>query len=76
MVIFLVVALIFHIALRYTRYGKFTYAIGANVQAARVSGINVGRHLIKVYAIAGLLAGLAGIVTAARAADRRRPAWA
>ncbi|MBT0780754.1 MULTISPECIES: ABC transporter permease [Paracoccus] len=65
--IFLAVALIFHIALRYTRYGKFTYAIGANPQAARVSGINVQRHLIKVYAIAGLLAGLAGIVTAARA---------
>ncbi|MBB4278062.1 ABC transporter permease [Rhizobium mongolense] len=66
-VVFLVVALIFHIALRYTRYGKFTYAIGANVQAARVSGINVEAHLIKVYAIAGLLAGLAGVVTAARA---------
>ena len=66
-IIFLVVALIFHVALRYTRYGKFTYAIGANVQAARVSGINVGRHLIKVYAIAGMLAGLAGLVTAARA---------
>ncbi|MDO9414943.1 ABC transporter permease [Pararhizobium sp.] len=66
-VVFLVVALIFHIALRYTRYGKFTYAIGANVQAARVSGINVEAHLIKVYAIAGMLAGLAGVVTAARA---------
>lgn len=66
-VIFLVVAAIFHVALRYTRYGKFTYAIGANVQAARVSGINVQRHLVKVYAVAGLLAGLAGIVTAARA---------
>jgi len=66
-VIFLVVALIFHIALRYTRYGKFTYAIGANRQAARVSGINVGRHLIIVYAIAGLLSGLAGIVTSSRA---------
>ncbi len=66
-VIFLLVALIFHIALRYTRYGKFTYAIGANPQAARVSGINVGAHLVKVYAIAGTLAGLAGIVTAARA---------
>lgn len=65
--IFLIVAVIFHVALRYTRYGKFTYAIGANPQAARVSGINVQRHLIKVYAIAGLLAGLAGIVTAARA---------
>jgi inositol transport system permease protein len=66
-IIFLVVAVIFHVALRYTRYGKFTYAIGANMQAARVSGINVERHLVKVYAIAGLLAGLAGIVTAARA---------
>lgn len=66
-VIFLIVALIFHIALRYTRYGKFTYAIGANRQAARVSGINVGRHLIIVYSIAGLLSGLAGIVTSARA---------
>ncbi len=66
-IIFLAVALIFHLALRYTRYGKFTYAIGANVQAARVSGIDVGRHLIKVYAIAGLLSGLAGIVTSARA---------
>ncbi|MBA4098445.1 MAG: ABC transporter [Rhodospirillum sp.] len=66
-IIFLVVAMIFHIALRYTRYGKFTYAIGANVQAARVSGINVGRHLIKVYAIAGLLSGLAGVVLSARA---------
>lgn len=66
-VVFLTVALIFHIALRYTRYGKFTYAIGANVQAARVSGINVEAHLVKVYAIAGMLAGLAGIVTAARA---------
>lgn len=65
--IFLFVAAVFHFALRYTRYGKFTYAIGANPQAARVSGINVENHLIKVYAIAGLLAGLAGIVTAARA---------
>ena len=66
-VVFLAVAIIFHIALRYTRYGKFTYAIGANVQAARVSGINIEAHLVKVYAIAGMLAGLAGVVTAARA---------
>ena len=65
--IFLGTALIFHIALRYTRYGKFTYAIGANPQAARISGINVARHLIVVYTIAGTLSGLAGIVTSARA---------
>jgi inositol transport system permease protein len=66
-IVFIIVAIIFHIALTYTRYGKFTYAIGANPQAARVSGINIGNHLIKVYAIAGLLSGLAAIMTAARA---------
>ena len=65
--IFLVIALIFHIVLRYTRFGKFTYAIGANRQAARVSGINVNRHLVYIYTIAGLLSGIAGSVTAARA---------
>jgi inositol transport system permease protein len=66
-VIFLATAIVFHIALRYTRYGKFTYAIGANPQAARVSGIRVGRHLVIVYTLAGALSGLAGIVTSARA---------
>ena len=66
-IVFLATAVIFHVALRYTRYGKFTYAIGANPQAARVAGINVPRHLTLVYTIAGILSGLAGIVTSARA---------
>ena len=66
-VIFLSTALLFHVALRHTRYGKFTYAIGANREAARVAGIRVGRHLILVYTIAGLLSGLAGVLTSARA---------
>jgi inositol transport system permease protein len=66
-IIFLVVAAIFHVALRYTRYGKFTYAIGANPLAARVSGINVERHILLVYALAGLLSGLCGVVHTARA---------
>ncbi|OZG72009.1 ABC transporter [Hahella sp. CCB-MM4] len=65
-VIFLLVAAIFHIVMRYTRFGKFTYAIGANPQAARVSGINIDTHLIKVYMIAGLLTGLAAMVAIAR----------
>ncbi|MFG7960906.1 ABC transporter permease [Pseudomonas aeruginosa] len=68
-IIFLLVALIFHIVLRHTRYGKYTYAIGGNMQAARISGINVKRHLVIVYSIAGLLAGLAGVVASARAAS-------
>jgi inositol transport system permease protein len=66
-IIFLAIAAIFHIALRYTRYGKFTYAIGANPLAARVSGINVERHIIVVYMIAGALSAVAGIVQTARA---------
>jgi inositol transport system permease protein len=66
-IIFLVITAIAHVVLRYTRFGKFTYAIGANRQAARVSGINVNRHLIWIYMIAGLLSGVAGTVTAARA---------
>jgi inositol transport system permease protein len=66
-VIFVVLAAIFQVVLRYTRFGKFTYAIGANRQAAVVSGINVNRHLICIYAVAGLLSGIAGTVTAARA---------
>jgi inositol transport system permease protein len=66
-IIFVATAVIFHIALRYTKYGKYTYAIGGNMQAARVSGINVSRHLVIVYCIAGLLSGLGGIITSARA---------
>jgi ribose transport system permease protein len=66
-IVFFIVAAVCHVLLAYTRYGKFTYAIGANPQAARVSGINIGNHLIKVYAIAGLLSGLAGVMLAARA---------
>ena len=68
-VVFLITAAVFHVALRYTKYGKYTYAIGGNMQAARVSGINVGRHLVIVYTIAGLLSGLGGIITSARAAS-------
>lgn len=65
-IIFILIAVIFHILLKYTLYGRRTYAIGSNEQAARVSGINVERHLMLVYAIAGGLSALAGIVLSAR----------
>ena len=67
--VFIVTAVIFHVLLRYTRYGKYTYAIGANIQAARVSGIRVEKHLVVVYTVAGLLSGLGGVMTSARAAS-------
>ena len=44
-----------------SRFGLYTYAIGSNTFAARGAGINVERHITKVYALSGALAGLAGI---------------
>jgi methyl-galactoside transport system permease protein len=49
-----------------TTYGKNIYAIGGNAEAARVSGVNVGRTLIIVYMVAGILYGLGGSLEAAR----------
>ena len=61
-VTFLALAVLFQLALTYTKYGKHTYAIGSNSEAARISGIKVERHLVLVYAIAGMLAGIAALV--------------
>lgn len=61
-IIFLSLAVLFHFIMNYTVYGKHTYAIGSNEQAARMSGINVPRHLVLVYVIAGMLAGLAAVI--------------
>jgi len=65
-IIFVCIAVVFQVLLRYTLYGKRTYAIGSNEYAARVSGINVERHLILVYTIAGFLAAVAAIVLSSR----------
>lgn len=54
------------VVLRYTRFGRFTYAIGSNPEAARRAGINIKRHLVKVYGMTGMLAGLAGAMSLAR----------
>ncbi|MBY8861521.1 ABC transporter permease [Nocardia sp. CA2R105] len=48
-----------------TRFGRYTYAIGSNAEAARRSGIGVTRHLILVYLMTGLLSGLAGFMNLA-----------
>ncbi len=65
-VIALAVAIVFGIVLGMTRFGRHTYAIGSNEEAARRAGINVDRHLIAVYGLAGTLAGLAGYMSLAR----------
>jgi ribose transport system permease protein len=62
----LAVAIVLGIVLGMTRFGRYTYAIGSNEEAARRAGVGVDRHLIKVYALAGLLSGLAGFMNLAR----------
>jgi len=64
--LFLLTAIICHVILRHTRYGRHVYAVGGNPEAARLSGLNVDRIILSVYVIVGTLAGLAGFVLSAR----------
>jgi ribose/xylose/arabinose/galactoside ABC-type transport system permease subunit len=52
--------------LRATIFGRYVIAVGGNESAARLSGIHVNRTKITVYALSGLLAGLAGLIYTAR----------
>jgi methyl-galactoside transport system permease protein len=63
-----VIVFVIWVLLRHTRQGSNFYAIGGNIQAARVSGINVERDLVCVYLYAGLLYGCAGVLLSSRLA--------
>jgi ribose transport system permease protein len=65
-IIMVVVALIFHFILSKTRIGRYTYAVGSNEEAARLSGVKIGQVKIINYIFCGLLAGLVGIILASR----------
>mgnify|MGYP000997057245 CR=1 FL=1 len=65
-IIFAVILLICFLLLYKTRYGRYVIAVGGNVKAARVSGINVKRIIASVYILSGMLAALAGIIMTAR----------
>jgi ribose transport system permease protein len=61
MIILVIIAFIFE---RKTVQGRRTYLIGANASAARLSGVNVGRHLTALFILSSLLAGITGILLA------------
>ncbi len=65
-IIFGVVFLLSWFVLSRTRFGRYVYAVGGNPRAAKTSGINVTRIRFAVYVICGALAGLAGMLLAAR----------
>ncbi len=64
--IFVGLAILFHFILKYTVYGKHTYAIGSNEEASRMSGIRVDNHKVLIYVIAGILASLAALVLSSK----------
>ena len=65
-VITAVVAVVGGVVLHMTRFGRHTYLVGSNPEASRRAGINVGNHLLKLYALSGLLAGFAAMLSLGR----------
>lgn len=65
-VILVLVAVVFHILMGYTDFGRAIYAIGGNETAARLAGINLTRIRIIMYMLSGGVAGLAGVLLTAR----------
>ncbi len=65
-IIFLSLCFIIWIILTRTRFGRYVYAVGGNERSARTSGINTKQIIFSVYVISGSLAGLAGMILAAR----------
>ena len=62
----LAVAIAAYLGLVRTAFGRHVYAVGGGKQAARLSGVNVDRHIIKVFAINGFIVGIASILLMAR----------
>jgi ribose/xylose/arabinose/galactoside ABC-type transport system permease subunit len=65
-IIFLLFAVLAHIVLRYTRYGRHVFAVGGNPEAARLSGLNVRAIVASVYVIMGFFAGLGAFILSSR----------
>ena len=63
----IIIVILFWFIMRYTSYGRVLVATGSNEDAARLAGINVRKYIFSAYAIAGLLAGIAGVLMTARA---------
>ena len=59
-------AVLMHFLLENTKLGRYAFAIGSNTNAAYYAGVPIKFHLTAVYAIAGLLTGLAGMIEASR----------
>lgn len=66
LIVLVAVAVLAHLLLTRTRFGRHTYAIGSNLEAARLSGISIALVLVLIYVLQGLLAGFGGMIAASR----------
>ncbi|MCA0295074.1 MAG: ABC transporter permease [Actinobacteria bacterium] len=64
--VLIVVAILLHVLLQYTKVGRNIYAVGGNDRAARLSGIDINRYIVAVFVASGVIAALAGILITAR----------
>lgn len=60
-IMFIIIAIFMSFLLNKTRFGRYTFAVGNNSEAAKLSGIKVNRQVIKVFMIEGAIAAIAGI---------------
>ena len=65
-IIMVIVFIVSHIVLTKTRFGRYVYAVGGNLEAARLAGIKTNKILISVYIISGVLSAIAGVLLASR----------
>jgi ribose transport system permease protein len=65
-ILMLIIFILAYIILKLTRFGRYVYATGGNINAARASGIKVDNVIISTFAISGFLSGLTGMVLASR----------
>jgi len=65
-ILMLIIFVLAYIILKLTRFGRYVYATGGNINAARASGIKVNNIIISNFAISGFLSGLTGIILASR----------
>ena len=65
-IIMIIAAFVFGFILKRTRIGRYTYAIGSNEEASRLSGINVARAKLIAYMFCGFCAALTGVILASR----------
>lgn len=65
-ILMLIIFILAYIVLKLTRFGRYVYSTGGNINAARASGIKVDNVIISTFAISGFLSGLTGMVLASR----------